>query len=133
MIDKTKKYRTPKGEIVTGAELVEVPPVSTAFDTVMNAFRAEYNWDDCLTKGFAEIAVTALRKAGYDLENSKSPDPEGWIEHDGGPCPVGEDTRVQVRLANSETSQACGAWFFVWHKDAVVGGTHITHYRVVGE
>ena len=25
MIDKTKLYRTPSGEIVTGAELVEVP------------------------------------------------------------------------------------------------------------
>lgn len=122
MIDKDKRYRTPSGEIVTGAELVEVP--RTAEDVVLWAiqdFARKSPRNSCTQH---QCIVTALREAGYDLDNPKAqPDPEGWIEHDGGPCPVGGDVRVDIKVG-SVSAYGMFAEFLEWN--------HVTHYRVVG-
>lgn len=142
MIDKDKRYRTPCGEIVTGAELVE----ATAEDVIRAVIEKLDGWTD---GQFTENIVTALREAemlkepdstmselarlGQEMQPEMyEVDPEGWIKHDVGPCPVDDDVMVEVRLANGGRCTA-RARVFVWRNDAVVGRTYITHYRVVGE
>ena len=120
MIDKDKRYRTPKGEIVKGAELVEVP--QTAEEIVWGVMKrtSKGTWTQR-----AQAAVTALREAGYDLDNPKAqPDPDGWIKHDGGPCPLHPNVRAHAEFNDGGPPAVNRAGLFNWGA--------VTHYRVVG-
>ena len=56
-------------------------------------------------------------------------DADGWIEWDGGECPVPEDTVVDVRLRNGKELLLQAALWCDWdHDDAA---TDIIAYRVV--
>ena len=88
MTDKNKLYRTPSGEIVTGAELVEVP--RTAEEVIRAAVETINGWYVKQTnEQVTQHIFTALREA----DMLKEPD-DGWIKHDGGPCPVDGDVQV---------------------------------------
>ncbi len=70
MTDKTKRYRTPSGEIVTGAELVEVP--RTAEEVIREAVETINGWYVKQTnEQVTQHIFTALREA----DMLKEPDP----------------------------------------------------------
>ena len=118
MPDKNKLYRTPSGEIVTGAELVEVP--RTAEEVVREAY---LRWDKLIGRRTVWAAITtALREA----DMLKEPEDDGWIKHDGGPCPVDGD--VQVDLIVDESDRIVrGADARTWSN-----WPGVKHYHVVG-
>ncbi|MGM0584248.1 MAG: hypothetical protein ACQEUZ_06325 [Pseudomonadota bacterium] len=72
--------------------------------------------------------------------NLPEPDADGWIKHDGGPCPVDWDTMVRVRFRDgleadpkpaglwSENSPDC-----LWRHRAGDSDNDIIAYRIVGE
>jgi len=121
MTDRNKLYRTPSGEIVTGAELVEVP--RTAEEVIRAAVETINGWYANQTKEqVTQHIFTALREA----DMLKEPD-DGWIKHDGGPCPVDGD--VQVDLIVDESDRIVrGADARTWSN-----WPRVKHYRVVGE
>ena len=128
MINPTKKYRTPKGEIVTLDGLVEVPPVRTAEEVVLEVLAAV---ERKRLHGAVDIyymthaVVTALREAGM----LKEPEADGWIKHDGGPCPV--DAVVGIRLQSGHEYSPRRSCYLRWVR--MGKPDDITHYRVVGE
>ena len=124
MINPTKKYRTPSGEIVTGAELVEVPPARTAEDVVLLTLTDKID-DATSYRQVTHAVVTALRAAGM----LKEPDDSGWIKHDGGPCPV--DAVVGIRLQSGQEYSPRRSCYLRWVR--MGKPDDITHYRVVGE
>ena len=120
MNDKTKRYRTPSGEIVTGAELVEVP--CTAEEVIRAAVETVNGWYVKQTnEQVTQHIFTALREA----DMLKEPEDESWIKHDGGPCPVDGD--VQVDLIVDESDRIVrGADARTWSN-----WPGVKHYRVV--
>ena len=79
------------------------------------------------------------RMPGFDLvadwpDADPLPDADGWVKHTPGPCPVAEETEVQVRGPELHSEWKNVASYFSpskyspsdWWKD----GT-ITHYRIV--
>lgn len=42
------------------------------------------------------------------------PDDDGWIPHDGGPCPVGPNTKVLIRLRDKKFADAYPAKYYRW-------------------
>ena len=118
MTDKTKRYRTPSGEIVTGAELVEVP--RTAEEVIRAAVETINGWYVKQTnEQVTQHIFTALREA----DMLKEPD-DGWIKHDGGPCPVDGDVQVDLIVDESDriVRGADARTWSNWH--------NVTHYRV---
>ena len=118
MTDKNKRYRTPSGEIVTGAELVEVP--RTAEDVVRDVMCA----DNCIEIPRTKLTALLLKEL-READMLKEPD-DGWIKHDGGPCPVDGD--VQVDLIVDESDRVVrGADARTWSN-----WPGVKHYHVVG-
>jgi hypothetical protein len=120
MTDRNKLYRTPSGEIVTGAELVEVP--RTAEEVIRAAVETINGWYAKPNQAqVTQHIFTALREA----DMLKEPD-DGWIKHDGGPCPVDGD--VQVDLIVDESDRVVrGADARTWSN-----WPGVKHYHVVG-
>ena len=120
MTNTRKTYKTPKGEVVTMYDLIEVPPVRTAEDVVRNILR---QW----RVPSANQIVAALRDADM-LKEPEQPD-DGWIPHDGGPCPVGDEQLVDVRFrSGSISTEPVSAGYYVWeHQDF---SSDIIAYRI---
>ena len=62
-------------------------------------------------------------------------DNDGWIEHDGGPCPVGSDVLIDIKLRNGsdETGMSRNvnsSWKWVLAVENPLSGYDITHYRL---
>jgi len=58
-----------------------------------------------------------------------------WIEHDGGPCPVSPETRVDVRWCNEPPEKSYVASCLAPSRADCVSGweTSVTHYRIISE
>lgn len=54
---------------------------------------------------------------------------DGWIKHDGGPCPVAPETKVEIRTRESTSADEIGQadWFVWWHNG---GPADIIAYRL---
>lgn len=60
------------------------------------------------------------------------PDDDGWVPHDGGPCPVNPGTKVDVKFRNGAYSSKCDeAQHWYWRHDC--SDCDIIAYKVVSE
>ena len=61
----------------------------------------------------------------------------GWIEHDGGECPIPRSTLVKCRyplesVEEAEAYECTSAGTFIWSKNKVEeGDTYVVAYRVI--
>lgn len=76
-----------------------------------------------------------LWMAGYLAAGNTYPeekDDDGWIKHDGGPCPVRGDVKVSVKFRRGESADdsRCAGYWFWGHNNA---DYDIIAYRIVDE
>lgn len=71
-----------------------------------------------IPKGDPTMLKRAIARSTSPKEaamTSKQMKAEGWIEHDGGPCPVADEAYVSPMFRSGRISPYGPAYCFVWH------------------
>lgn len=119
---------------------VAVPDVVEQRDELLAAlylalpFVEDHEGDSGYKPGAVSKAVSTIKAAIAAVEQpAYAPAAEGWIEWNGGECPVAECVLVNVKFANGEEQDAlvpAGEWDW---SHGNCGGYDIIAYRVVQE
>lgn len=73
-----------------------------------------------------------LWMAGYLAAGNTYPeDDDGWIKHDGGPCPVGDEAKVDIRFRGGDVNLGENAHQWGWRH--IHDEYDIIAYRIVDE
>lgn len=111
-----------------GLDVVQRQAVNVALDAIARVLHG-----DAQNPGVWACGGTALTLAGefvtFTPAVESQPDADGWIEWNGGVCPVPQGTRVEIRYRDVAGTSTLWAEAANWETD--FGAFKITAYRVV--
>lgn len=99
-------------------------------DELLRAARAAVrDYDNYSDYETSEKVIAALREAIRRVE--LEPGPGGWIVWPGGPCPVDQQTIVDIARAGGVIETNVVAGHYIWSHHEVSADRDITSFRIV--
>lgn len=101
--ERAARVNVSQGACTSGAQLVYIAKLQSMLrHDLVTKKKAEQR---VTSDGFIEVSPGRFRKvdaAGVSAEEKAAAMGDGWIAHDGGPCPVPDDVEVFYRMKDGE-------------------------------